>query len=391
VPFELESHLPFEHEDAVVDHQVLATHDGQALVLAALAPKAAVREHLDALAAAGIEPRVVDVAALGALNLLADGNGGRTAFVTLDHDRGMVALLEGGGRLAGVRTLSGGVEGPMAVDSAVREVRWSLLALAADQSLTPLTLRVGGDAASTPGLLPALGDALGATPHMLDSSERSEVPDALRHEQAAFATTLGLALRDGAGRAGYGVNFRRGEFAYHREREALWRGVRTAAVLAAIALVVMVASAVLEGWRLEARRDALRADVRALFLGAMPDARTIVNEKAQLEAEIAALEKERLLYGGLAPSAPRAIDLLRALTAAVPAGVALDVDELALDGETLRLRGSTRSYEDVEAVKQRLAALPQFRDVQAKDVRASVDGGQVEFRLALTLARGEPS
>jgi hypothetical protein len=42
----------------------------------------------------------------------------------------------------------------------------------------------------------------------------------------------------------------------------------------------------------------------------------------------------------------------------------------------------------VEVVKRGLAARAEFRDVQAKDVRASVDGQRVDFRLALTVAAG---
>ena len=63
--------------------------------------------------------------------------------------------------------------------------------------------------------------------------------------------------------------------------------------------------------------------------------------------------------------------------------MSLDIEELSLDGETLRLRGSTKTYEDVEAVKRGLAARPEFRNVEAKDVRASVDGQRVDFRLSL--------
>jgi hypothetical protein len=67
----------------------------------------------------------------------------------------------------------------------------------------------------------------------------------------------------------------------------------------------------------------------------------------------------------------------------VPDDVPLNIEELSLDGETLRLRGSTKTYDGVEAVKRGLAARPEFRNVEAKDVRSSVDGQQVDFRLSL--------
>ena len=55
----------------------------------------------------------------------------------------------------------------------------------------------------------------------------------------------------------------------------------------------------------------------------------------------------------------------------------------------IRLRGSTRTYEAVDTVKRGLAARPEFRDAQAKDVRASVDGQRVDFKLQLGVARGD--
>jgi Tfp pilus assembly protein PilN len=146
---------------------------------------------------------------------------------------------------------------------------------------------------------------------------------------------------------------------------------------------------VLDARQLSARRDAVRGEIRSIFTAALPGVRTIVNEKAQLQSEIAALEKQRRLFGSLAPSAPRAIDCLRALTAAVPNDVPLDVEELSIDGETLRLRGSTKTYEGVEAVKRGLAARPEFRNVETKDVRASVDGQKVDFRLSLDIGAEE--
>jgi hypothetical protein len=349
-----------------------------------------VRDHLAVLAAAGVDPRLVDIGSLAALNVVRDAaaaRGGRIAFVALDVARTTVALLCDG-QLRGLRVVSRGVGDGRDVESCLREVRWTLLALADGEGLAALW--VAGDAVDTPGAVAALGRALGTTPQALDAVAVPAVPVGLRGKQAAFATSLGLALRQTADGAPFGVDLRRGEFAYHREREALWQGLARAGILAAVAVALMVTSFVLDARQLAARRDAVRAEVRGIFTAALPGVRTIVNEKAQLQTEIAALEKQRRLFGSLAPSAPRAIDCLRALTLAVPADVPLDIEELSLDGATLRLRGSTKTYEGVEAVKRGLAARPEFRNVEAKDVRASVDGKQVEFRLSLDVG-AEPA
>lgn len=389
VPFELETQLPFELDAAVVDYQVLGRDGDSTVVLAAFAPKAAVRAHLDALAAAGIDPRVVDLAPLAAVNVLRLAEAGRTgasALVALDRDRATVAVLEDG-RLRGLRAVSRGAGRNGDLEAVTRDLRWSLLALAGDASLESLALWLGGEAADRADVIETLESAIGIPPQAVGGLPLAGVPITLRREQAAFAAPLGLALRESPD--ALHVDFRRGELAYHREREALWRGLAATAVLAVVAVALMVASFVLDGRRLAARRDAVRAEIRDLFTAALPNVHNIVNEKAQLAAEIATLEKQRQIYGGLAPSAPRIIDLLKAVTVGMPPDAQLDLEELAVDGETLRFRGSTRTYEGVEAVKQGLAARPEFRDVQAKDVRASVDGQRVDFRVQVTLARGD--
>ena len=102
---------PFELDDTVIDFQVLGTNDdGTSHVLAVSAPKAAVRDHLAALAAAGIDPRLVDLGSLASLNVVREGTAGRPgriAFVGLDAERTTVALLADG-RLAGFRVVSQG-------------------------------------------------------------------------------------------------------------------------------------------------------------------------------------------------------------------------------------------------------------------------------------------
>ncbi len=388
VAFELESHLPFDIEQAVVDYQVISQSDGEAVILAVLAPKSTVREHLETLAAAGLDPRVVDLAPLAPLNLLRLGQvtgTGLAAFLGVDPDRTTVALLRDGA-LVGLRTLSRGIASPEHTEPVVRDIRWSLLALADTSTLESLTVWIGGESAGVPGLSAALERALGTTPRSLDTLPLDAVPPTLRREQARFATPLGLAVRERVSDRASGVDFRRGEFAYHREREALWNGLLRGGVLALVAAALALTSVLLESRQLQTRRDAVRSEIRSVFTAALPDTRTIVNEKAQLATEIANLEKQSKTHGRIAPSAPRTVDVLRALSEGVPSDVSLDIDELSLDDETLRIRGSTRAYEMVEAVKRGLAARPEFLDVQVKDVRSSVDGQRVDFRLSMTVA-----
>src|SRR5438105_9437064 len=103
LPAEVEAAIPFDLSEVVWDAAILGVPGGKTEVLVGVVRKAALREHLDALAAAGLDPRVVTLAplALAALGergiLVAQGEPPLTA-VLLDAgpDRADLALLDGG-------------------------------------------------------------------------------------------------------------------------------------------------------------------------------------------------------------------------------------------------------------------------------------------------------
>ena len=72
LPFEMESLLPFEISEAVLDYQPIETREGMLRLLAAAALKERVREHLAQFAGSAIDPREVAVgaAALDGLRVL---------------------------------------------------------------------------------------------------------------------------------------------------------------------------------------------------------------------------------------------------------------------------------------------------------------------------------
>jgi len=60
VPFELESQVPFGLDDVVVDYQVVHRDRTGSSVLAALVQRKDLEDHLAVLAAAGLDPKIVD-------------------------------------------------------------------------------------------------------------------------------------------------------------------------------------------------------------------------------------------------------------------------------------------------------------------------------------------
>ncbi len=121
-----------------------------------------------------------------------------------------------------------------------------------------------------------------------------------------------------------------------------------------------------------------------MFTSALPEARTIVSEKAQLQDAVTTLQGRQRIIAGTA-TAP--LELLRQLSSALPEQVKLDLDEWTFDEESVRLRGTTASFDAAETLKTAAIGLGMFREVQLKDVKTTAGGKKVSFTLQMLFAQ----
>lgn len=383
VPFELESYLPFAQEDVVIDFQVIERAAEGVTVLAVAVPKPTLSEHLELLAAAGLDPAVVGIAPLAPLSLLQlaqTGKAGSVAVLDIGEQRTAVALLRDG-VLSGFRTFSLGLSREGGFDAFVRELRWTLLAISGRDPILPSCFFLAGGGAYMPRVREELARVLAAEVYPIQDLVLPPVPTAHRQEQAAFAVSLGLGLREALGVAVPGINLRRGEFARRgpqgdTRRDFVRLGWTAAGVVAAAGLALT-----LELYRLHTRAHLLQQEIRRVFTMTLPEVRTIVNEKAQLQEAVDALQRQRRLIGGTAMISP--LEVLRQLSATIPEPVSMDLDEWAFDETAVRMRGTTDSFDTAETIKRTVATLGVFREVQLKDVKTVAGGKKVSFVLQL--------
>jgi general secretion pathway protein L len=81
------------------------------------------------------------------------------------------------------------------------------------------------------------------------------------------------------------------------------------------------------------------------------------------------------------------LDILRQLSAALPDQITVDLDEWTFDTETIRMRGTTSSFDAAETIKTTAAQLGLFQEVQLKDVKTIASGKKVSFGLQMTLGQ----
>jgi Tfp pilus assembly protein PilN len=98
-------------------------------------------------------------------------------------------------------------------------------------------------------------------------------------------------------------------------------------------------------------------------------------------------KREAALFSSLSPDAISALDILLQITEAVPKEVKIDVKELVLDGDKVRIEAETDSYNSAEQIKQNLLSSGMFVSADIPEVKDSLDQSTVKFNMTLQLAQ----
>ncbi|MGD9764264.1 MAG: type II secretion system protein GspL [Candidatus Binatia bacterium] len=398
VPFELENSVPFGLDEVVVDYQVLHRDRAGTTVLAALVQKDDLEAHLELLQRGGADPKVVDIGPLASLNTLSLVGDLPPTFAYLDFGpQAVTVALYRERELSGLRTLArgsahddaplngGGLESGERADRLVADVRWTLLALNGAPLDDALPCYVAGEAAELDAIAAPLAEALGVHVRRLDRLPLRNLATDVSAQAPAFSSSLGLALREVAPTSTMGVNFRKGEFTFHRSQQEFRRALRTVAALGIIVLVLTVLDLFTKHQQLKQQAAGIEQQIQQVFAAALPDSGRVPNPKAVLQEEADGLRRRVDLLNDVVPvSSSTSIDILRAVSSAVPNKIRVDCEEYTMDPDAVRVRCNTESYDAVDEIKEGLRETGYFSEVEVKDAKANPKGG-VDFRMTLTL------
>jgi general secretion pathway protein L len=391
VPFALEEHLPFPVDDAAVAFARVGREGAKTLVIAAFARKADVKEHLELLARAGLDPKVVTLGTLALAGLLArarNGAGGAHLVVDIDHASTSMVLIDARGTPRAIRTVSRGID-PQSGNAALPSpaaavilgaVRQTLLAHGTAQDAPDLVLT--GAAAATPAVREQISDGLAVPIHYVDEFDCSSFFAGDRTEPVAYAPCLAMLLAEAPNKPLELLNFRTGEFVF-RGRTGTLGPLRLTVGLAAVAIFLALANFLI-GVSVDARQLHLVnrqiAQVTAPALGDSDPAQAAV----ALKQKITEMGKRLHLMGGnLGHGSP--LDVLLALSRAIPPGLPMQVNDLVVDDSGLKIEGTADSFATVDQAKKALERTPAFGEIEVEHAGAGSDPGKIDFQLKATM------
>ncbi len=427
VPFAVEGEVPFDLDEFFLDWELVGGDRSHADVVATLAPRSEVALLLKTLAEAGIEPRVVEAEGLALANLGAlFPLGGHRLLLDLGHRKSTICLVLDG-RAAATRTIP--IAGQALTQAIAKErhlaegeaerakLEAGVFAHGLDaggSEVHALLDRLARELVRTLGSLETILARQGARIEELTllggSSRLHRLPDYLAHrtglsvavlppppepfraavlaagDPLLFAPALALALR-GTTQARTRMNFRQDEFARRVNLRRLGRELRTTGILAATVLALALASFGVRIGVENRRAGSIEGQTAALYQQAFPGQPAPTNPVAALrEAVRGARSRADLLgvYGG----SYSALDLLAEISARVPKELAVVFDEFNVDRQSVRIRGYTESFENVDRLRAELASFEPFAQIRVSEIQTDArrgEGSGKTFNLTIHL------
>lgn len=390
LPFEMEPTLPFQADDLAIDFSVLpgTSRPGETEVLAVAVEKARLAAVIDALAGIAVDPERVTLSGLSSAVWVGRNAAPEDAILCLDVGRTFGALfLVASNAVRLVRSFPLPADPPARGRAIQSHVRTTLGALGEIEGLPqePSEGIVTGDGLEgldMDQLAASLKLALSAADLRTSLNVHIEDGPLSAWDAARMDGALALALAEIEGVEC--LNFHRGQFPgkkiVARYRTPL---IRTG-VLAAVVLLLMFASVIIQSGLQQRRLAELDQQIAAVFGETFPEVKKPSDPYQQMQIGLQELKKNAALSGEAAP-AMRSIDALKSISDSIPEEIAVVFERMVLGPESILISGTTAAFNSVDEIKGHLERIAGFKKVTISSANTDRTGKDVNFQLKVDL------
>lgn len=355
LPFEVEDSVPFPLDEVEIDHLVLnrpgksGDKKKETTVLGILLPKAVLRQHLDLLALAGIDPQVIVPSYIG-LYFVSKMIPVEGSAVLIDNSD---LCVKSGSTITTCRSFSH--------TGATAGINHMLKAIETDSNERVEKAYLLSKNNNLDAPLAELGIAV------------EHITPEYGGKKATDPMSLGLALADG-------INFRKNEFSY-RLADAGIRKRRRTLIIAGVAAALFAATNIgVKFYLVQSSYGKVDREIREVYRQVFPDAKAVADPMRMLRSK---LDEAKKKFGVLG-AGTSALDVMKAVTEGIPREIRVSFQEFNMEGDRLKLQGEAASFESVDKMKAELQKSPLFTEVAVLDTRTGVDN-KVKFRFEMKL------
>jgi general secretion pathway protein L len=381
LPFELETVLPYDPHDAIIDYQPIASGQGTLRVLSAAVLRPHVAQTLERLRQIGLEPRelAAGAAALDGLGNLVPELKTEGPLLLLDvADRRTDLCFLHNGHCVHARTIDLGIDDlPDGAGSLQRELQRSLAAFRTAGFDAPRAVYLSGPGAHADGAVAWLSSALGIPVQMLTLPPAT---NAQTPPSPLFGKAAALAARAAMG--GRRINLRSGEFAHKAAGGQLIEHVNLIITCAVIVVMTVMFS-------LKARQALLADEQQALRTELASVTKNVFGETISDPL----LAEARVKNPKATDPLPRfdAYDALAAVSASIAPEISHEVRRLLLEVADekregrMELQGVLDSLAQRDQIVSQLGSHPCFHDIELGKTTPLGNQNRINYQIEATL------
>ncbi len=181
-----------------------------------------------------------------------------------------------------------------------------------------------------------------------------------------------------------GFNFRKEAFATRKS----FTDSRTLAFVIVLPLISVVLLSILYLWvdysKLLKKQNELNAQIHAVFTETLPEITRIVDPLQQLQVKIRETRQTTMDKDGTLP-AMTILDILAEISANIPGTLDVRLAHFVVDDNGLRLKGTTDTFNTVDAIKKGLEQSHAFSNVEISAANLDAKSSKIRFELKLTM------
>lgn len=201
----------------------------------------------------------------------------------------------------------------------------------------------------------------------------------------------GLALRVLAPERMMGINFLEAENVDVKPVLNVKKEFAVFGVLVVAIAIVSLIGLFMRLAHLENQYTGVKNEMTEIFQRTLPEEKNIVNPVAQLEQNLQALQKDCTLFNSISNMGTGPLEVLRAIAISTPSELKISLDDVQVTAESVRLAGTSESFESVYNWQHLLGNVLYFSTVDVRDVRKEPNGEMVRFVVLASFAAEEPT
>jgi hypothetical protein len=156
----------------------------------------------------------------------------------------------------------------------------------------------------------------------------------------------------------------------------------TCTTLIGTIVIILIVGLFIRLSRLEAGYSSIKNEATEIFKTALPN-ENVVSPLVQLEQKLESFRKDSRLFASLSPAAPTPLDVLLEISNQNPSQSNIEVDDILIVDNTVRINGTCSSFESAYQWQRLLEEATNFTSVEVKDVQKQ-SSSTVSFTMLLS-------